>query len=223
LAGAFVPAVSKIVVSPIARWLHLAAGGLFICVTIPGIICAIATYRALLHARNLKLGLRGEQATAEALHEAADAGYRAFHDVQGGENWNIDHVAVGTKGVFLIETKARCRRRARDGQPEHKVRFDGITLTFPVGSDRAAIVQARRNSKWLAEYLAKKTGEAVAVDPIIVLPGWWVDDDRSGPVRAMNCNYLTQYLRHQQERLDPAQVTRILTALEEKNRTLEFW
>jgi hypothetical protein len=60
------------------------------------------------------------------------------------------------------------------------------------------------------------------VDPIVVLPGWYVLDDRKGRVRAMTCNYLTGYLRAQPEKIPAAQVRRIIAVLDEKNRTVEF-
>ncbi len=186
-----------------------------------GTALAIRAYRTLQEGRNVRLGLRGEQATAEALAEASDAGFRVFHDIQGGDDWNIDHVAIGPKGVFLMETKARSRIAAKGDQPEHHVKFDGTTLAFPMGIDRDAVAQARRNAGWLANFLTKKTGESVAVDAIVVLPGWWVEG-RGEVVKAMNCKYLTKYLRSQKDKMTPEQVTRITTALDEKNRTLDF-
>jgi hypothetical protein len=189
---------------------------------LPGAIYAVAAYRTMREAHIVRIGLRGEQATAEALAEAADVGFRTFHDIPAGEDWNIDHVAVGPKGVFLLETKA-LRRKGSNGDPaDHEVKFDGTTLAFPSGPDRETVHQARRNAKWLSEYLSRKVGQIVPIDTIVVLPGWSVDG-RSGPVKAMNCSYLTKYLRGQNNRLEPEHVTRIAEALEEKNRTLEIW
>ena len=75
--------------------------------SVAGIWATLRAFRHYRTAQNYRLGLRGEQAVAEVLHEVADSGFRAFHDLPGGEDWNIDHVAAGTRGVFLIETKAR--------------------------------------------------------------------------------------------------------------------
>lgn len=175
-------------------------------------------------ARHYRLGLRGEQAVAEALTEVASSGYRAFHDLPGGETWNIDHVVVGPQGVFVIETKARSRRTATGKQPAHKVGYDAETLYFPAGEDRLAIPQARRNARWLGEYLTKRTGERVDAAPLVVLPGWYVERgaaDTKG-LAAMNATYLKKFLANQPSQLPPAQVRRIITALEEKCRDVEF-
>lgn len=173
---------------------------------------------------HIKLGLRGEQAVAEALNEAAELGFRAFHDLQTGKVWNIDHVAVGTRGVFLIETKARRKRGASNGLAAHEVNYDGEFLEFPRCKTSEPIEQAKQNAKWLSNYLRNKTGEPVEVFPLVVLPGWFVKMPIKGNFRvsAMNGNYLSGFLRRQGEKIAPPQVRRIITALDEKCRDVEF-
>ena len=206
-----------------ARYLALSA--LIALPSLAGCLWAtLRAYKLFKEARNIRLGISGEQAVAESLGEAADSGFRAFHDLPGGDNWNIDHVAVGSRGVFLIETKARRRRANRPGQPAHEVIFDGEALQFPTGRDSKPLDQAKRNAAWLANYLDKKTGEPVRVQPLVVLPGWFVRIVQKGnfPVKAMNANYLVRFLQGQPETIAPAQVRRIITALDEKCRDVEF-
>jgi len=206
-----------------ALWL-ISSGSLLALFAAAGVLAAIRAFGCLREAQNIRLGLRGEQAVAETLHEVADCGFRAFHDFPGGEDWNIDHIAVGTRGVFLIETKARRRRGSLNGQKEHEVTYDEQALHFPTGTDRNAIPQARRNAKWLSNYLAGKTGEPVQVTPILVLPGWYVYpvDKRNFAIKAMNATYLAGHMRRQEHSIEPAQVRRIITALDEKCRDVEF-
>jgi len=185
-----------------------------------------ATLRAFRHyrtAQDYRLGLRGEQAVAEALNEVADCGFRAFHDLQTEKLGNIDHVAAGTRGVFLIETKARRRRKSRNQQPGHVVVYDGKMLQFPWGYDAEAVPQAERNARWLSTYLTKKTGENVVVQPLVVLPGWYVEQGKGNfNVKAMNAAFLAGFLRREDEKMAAAQVRRIITALDEKCRDVEF-
>lgn len=70
----------------------------------------------------------------------------------------------------------------------------------------------------------KLTGEPVRVEPVVVLPGWFVRITGKGnfPVKAMNANYLVRFLSGQTEIIPPAQVWRIITALDEKCRDMEF-
>ena len=166
--------------------------------------------------------MRGEQSVAETLYEVADCGFRVFHDLPGGENWNIDHVAAGTRGVFLIETKARRRRVSREGQPDHIVVYDGKVLSFPSGEDTRAVPQAERNARSLAELLTRKTEESVAAEPLVVVPGWFVERKGNFPLKAMNTSYLARYLRGRSDRIQAAQVRRIVAALDEECRDVEF-
>jgi hypothetical protein len=182
----------------------------------------LVAFRNLEVARNVRLGLRGEQAVAEALHEAADAGFRIFHDLVEERLGNIDHIAAGARGIFVIETKARRRRGSRNGKPEHVVTYDGKGLEFPCGYDVETIPQAERNAQWLAEFLSTRTAEPAVVQAVVTIPGWFVEPKGNFPVKVMNANYLVKYLRGQTTKLEPAQVQRIVAALDDKCRNVEF-
>jgi hypothetical protein len=185
---------------------------------------ALRAFHWFKEAQNMRLGLRGEQAVAEALNEAADSGFRAFHDLQTESNGNLDHVAIGTRGVFLIETKARRKRGGNNGQAAHEVVFDGEALQFPRSRETKPIEQAKRNAAWLANYLRKETGEPVEVFPLVVLPGWFVKKSERGNFRVevMAAKFLAVFLGRQAEKFEPAQVRRIKNALDKKCRDVEF-
>jgi hypothetical protein len=222
-AGVLGGYIARLLTQDTSLPLVLLASAVLLVTVLAGTALAIRAYRTLQERRTVRLNLRGEQATAEALHEASDAGFRIFHDIQAGDDWNIDHVAVSPKGLFLIETKARTRFGCCSARPEHHVKFDGTTLEFPTGNfDRDSVSQARRNAGWLNTFLIKKTGESVPVDTIVVVPGWWVDGRGGDGIKAMNCKHLTKYLRSQPDRLPADQAARITAALDEKNRTLDF-
>jgi hypothetical protein len=70
------------------------AGALLVAFSVAGAWITIRAFRHFGEAQNIRLGLRGEQAVAEVLHEVADSGFRAFHDLPGDGDWNIDHVCV---------------------------------------------------------------------------------------------------------------------------------
>ncbi len=204
-----------------AAWSALALA-LFAVLAGLGAWQVLRAFRSLDEGRNVRLGLRGEQAVAEALHEAADAGYRIFHDLVEEQIGNIDHIAVGVRGVFVIETKARRRRGSRNGKPEHVVAYDGKGLGFPRGYDAETIPQAERNARWLSEFLSKRTAESVLVEAVVTIPGWYVETKGNFPVKVMNAGYLTKYLRGQGTKLEASQVQRIVAALDDKCRDLEF-
>jgi hypothetical protein len=68
--------------------------------------CSLRVLHTFKRAQDIKLGLRGEQAVAEALNEAAECGFRSFHDFPAAEVWNIDHVAGSCDINFLPCTKS---------------------------------------------------------------------------------------------------------------------
>jgi hypothetical protein len=176
-------------------------------------------------ARSCRLNLRGEQVVGQALVEVADSGYRAYHNFPAGENWTLDHVAVGPQGVFLIETIARNRRRrGAPGHPAHEVHVHKNTLYFPAGTDSRTILQADRNAQWLANYLEKRIGEPVPVTPMVVLPGWCVvyKAPPATRVEVVNPQFMVSHLREQPDTLTDTQLGGVLAALEEKCRDVEF-
>jgi hypothetical protein len=123
-----------------------------------------------------------------------------------------------------FETKARRKRGSSKGQAAHEVIYDGNALQFPSYRDAKPIDQARRNAKWLSNYLGRKTGEPVQVVPLVVLPGWFVTMSAKGsfPVRVMNTTFLHGYLQRENEKIEAAQVRRIIAVLDEKCRDMEF-
>jgi len=182
----------------------------------------LLAFRNLEEARNVRLGLRGEQAVAEVLHETADAGYRIFHDLVEKQIGNIDHIVVGSRGVFVIESKARRRRGTRNAKPEHVVTYDGKGLEFPCWYDTETIPQAEHNARWLGEFLSKRTAEPITVEAVVAIPGWYVETKGNFPVKVMNAAYLAKFLRGQSQKLAVAQVQRIVALLDDKCRDVEF-
>jgi hypothetical protein len=174
--------------------------------------------------RSWRLGARGEQAVAESLADPklAAAGYRAFHDLPGDGPWNTDHVVVGPGGVFVIETKACVRRKAKRDQPEHVVVYDGQTLRFPWRVEDRAVTQVESNVKWVRKKIAPYAPNDIVVMPVIVVPGWWVESLGDFPVKAMNATYLVNYLASAEWRFTPEQLRAINSRLDELCRTLEF-
>ena len=174
--------------------------------------------------RNWRFGLRGEQAVAESLADrgVAAAGYVAFHDVPGEGEWNIDHVVVGPGGVFVLETKARPRRKATRSQEEQEVFFDGKVLDFPWCYDGKAAEQVERNARWVREFLTGFGPKDLVVQPVIVVPGWYVKTKGNYPVKAMNATYLVGYLKGARRVFSPEQLETTMRRLDERCRVVEF-
>jgi len=174
--------------------------------------------------RACRLGLRGEQAVAETLNHRSvlEAGYTSFHDVPGDGNWNIDHVVVGPAGIFVLETKTRSKRKSLNGQEEHKVLFDGRKLQFPWCFDDQAAQQVVRNAEWIKELLRNFGPSDIPIQPIVVVPGWYVETKGKFPILAMNAKYLSLYLTRQSGPFSQGQLMPLIRRIEERCRNLEF-
>jgi len=63
-------------------------------------------FRVSEDARNWRRGARGERCTARQLDRLTDRGWVVFHDLAvPGCRANVDHLAVGPSGIFLIDSK----------------------------------------------------------------------------------------------------------------------
>lgn len=121
-------------------------------------------------ARRLRLGRDGERAVGQFLETMEVESARVFHDVQA-EGFNLDHVLVCERGIFVIETKTWSKPKSdsrisvqsgailRDGQPVNQ---------DPIG-------QVLGGSSWLTRLLTEGTGRKFQVQSVVVFPGWWVE------------------------------------------------
>ena len=145
--------------------------------------------RDLVRYRSDRLGYLGEREVAEHLQCLLARGYRIFHDVPAegsGKPFNLDHVAIGPRGVALIETKTRRKGRARPGMKDHVVTYDGNKLIWPWGEDSHGLQQAQAEADWLKKFIKQRTNIDTPVKPILAIPGWWVEAKAYKPVTVVN-------------------------------------
>jgi hypothetical protein len=177
---------------------------------------------------NRYLGYFGERIVAEHLEPLKLLGWRIFHDVpcvNNGTKFNIDHIAVGPTGTFVIETKTRRKGSARPGFDDHKVYFDGRDLVWPWGEDNHGLEQAEQNAVWLANTLKTELGERVHVTPYLTLPGWWVESKPSREsrlCRVLNSKGLAKFLANGTTIQGQKQIDAIAAKLEARCRDVEY-
>ena len=124
----------------------------------------------------IKQGRDGERAVGQYLEMLRENGHRIFHDILG-DNFNIDHVIISRKGVFVVETKTYSK--PEKGRAE--IHFNGKKLSMDsVGVQTGPITQVSASSKWLADVLLETTGKRFPVKPVILFPGWYVKTDSEG-------------------------------------------
>ncbi|HWH75403.1 MAG TPA: nuclease-related domain-containing protein [Methylibium sp.] len=170
----------------------------------------------------LRLGVDAELAVGQELDQLMRRGAVVFHDLPG-EGFNIDHVVVASQGVFAVETKGYSKRSSLPGKAAARVEFNGQCLRFPHRQTSAPLEQSQRQAQWLSRWLSQATGDAVAVTPVLALPGWFVDRKGVGTVRVYSGLELAKLLdaRGGSRGLGPAELQRIAHQLEQRCRNVK--
>jgi hypothetical protein len=147
---------------------------LAICYILMMTFLSLRLYRLIRHRQDLYLGLDCEQAVGQELNQLMFDGCRVYHDFQA-DGFNIDHIVIGSNGVFAVETKGRSKPDRGRGQEDVRVVYDGQSLKFPTWKETKPLEQAKRQAVWLSSWLSKATGDRITVKPALALPGWYVD------------------------------------------------
>lgn len=146
--------------------------------------------------KQLKLGRDGERVVGEHLDILREKGYKIFHDIVG-ENFNIDHVIISTKGIFVIETKTYSKPNDKDAQLHfngREITVDGLQLS------NNPVDQATASSNWLWNLLKESTGKEFQIKPVIVFPGWFIETTEEGKKSScwvLNPKALPQYIENE--------------------------
>lgn len=152
----------------------------------------------------LRQGIEGEKAVGQFLERLRSQGYQVFHDVMG-EGFNVDHVLIGPAGVFTIETKTWSKPARGDA----RIVYDGAGVSAAGRKpDRDPLLQARSQARWLGQLLAESTGKPLAVRPVVMFPGWYVEaaPGSQHEVWVMEPKGLPAFLAREQVRLQQQDV-----------------
>ena len=166
----------------------------------------IAILRALKQARLINSGIAAEKAVGQFLEQFRAQGYSVIHDITvktKDKAFNIDHLLIGPKGIFTIETKSW--RKPMKGQCI--VAYDGQkVLINGHAPDRDPIVQALGQAAWVRDYLASCTAlSAIPVTPIVVYPGWFSNYQQSvkAKVKVVNEYFISACIQDSPHTLAP--------------------
>jgi hypothetical protein len=175
-------------------------------------------FKLMKHRNHLRLGYDCELAVGQELNNRVRDGFFVFHDFPA-DAFNIDHILIGSTGVFAIETKGRAKPRVAENN-NWKMEYDGKKLIFPGWSETKPIEQARSQAEWLSGWLQKATGSPCKVIPVLVIPGWFVKITATSDVRIFYGKD-SSFLAKGQPVLSPRQIQAIVHQVEQKCRTVE--
>ena len=144
---------------------------LFSAVAIVAVLYSVVKVRPLLRqVKHLRQGRDGERAVGQYLEELRESGCKVLHDIVA-DNFNIDHLVLSEKGIFLIETKTFSK--PLKGEPI--IKYDGEKLLINGHEpDRNPVVQAKASARWLHDFLQETTGKSFPIKPVVLFPGWFI-------------------------------------------------
>jgi hypothetical protein len=182
---------------------------------------AIRTIKMRPKIRNLRLGMEGEKVVGQSLEVSRANGATVFHDICA-KDFNVDHVVVSPKGIFVIETKTRSKPTGT----RVAVRYDGEKLSVNGNvPSRDPIMQVLANSAWVRELVKKSTGKTFPVRPVVLFPGWYVETENANAhdkVWVLNPKCLLSFIQHEKVDLPPEDVNLITFHLSRYIRSENF-
>lgn len=160
------------------------------------IFCIYKMRKTLKEVKAAKLGRDGERAVGQYLEHLREKGHRIFHDLLG-DNFNLDHVIISRKGIYVIETKTY----SKPTKGEAKISFDGQSLDIKaLGNQTKPITQVVAASNWLKNILFETTGKNFSIRPVILFPGWYIESIGQGkksPIWVLNPKALPSFIENQ--------------------------
>lgn len=178
-------------------------------------------WRKLKKRSALYLALDCELAIGQELNQLMIEGYSVYHDFPA-EGFNIDHIVVGPKGVFAVETKGRSKPDKNLGTEEATVVYDGESLIFPNWAEKKPLDQAKRQAVWLNRWLSSAIGEPVSVYPVLALPGWFIERKKPADIFIFNGKIPQNLLKWKNDNaLSETLIKRIVHQLEQSCRNVE--
>jgi hypothetical protein len=176
-------------------------GALFV---VAAVWCAVSLARGLRHVERYFKGARGEERVAGILQKLPD-GYHVFNDfVACGRH--VDHVVVGSGGVFAVETKFWLGRVTLE---------DGHILLDGQLTDRPPLKQVLKEAEAVRNELAKR-GWKGEVTPVLAFASDTFEAKiaESGGVVIINSNALEASFASVRTVLPPAELDRLVRLME---------
>jgi hypothetical protein len=166
--------------------------------TLAILFCVYKFRKIFKEVKSIKLGRDGERVVGQYLENLRESGHRVFHDLIG-DSFNLDHVVISTKGIYVIETKTYSK--PLKGVP--RITFDGEKLIIAeLGEKSSPIVQVNSATSWLKNIIQESTGKSFPIKPVVLFPGWYVESTEKGKKSntwVLNPKVLPTYLNNQPE------------------------
>ena len=117
-------------------------------------------------------GLEGERLVGETLNRLSNESTFVFHDIPGNR-FNVDHIIVSTRGIFVIETKhfnrEICNEFFYDGSMIYRVMKDGRKFPCP-----KLLPQIDGEARFIEQEIEHRTEMKLPVVKVAILIGSYI-------------------------------------------------
>lgn len=153
-------------------------------------------------------GARGEEAVA-ALLASLPSEYQVFHDVSCGAAGGIDHVVVGPKGLFVVETKCWAGRVTVE---------KGVVLCNGAVPTRSPIAQVRLAAQALVRVLSEGLDTVPTPVPVVCFASNTLAEIcvKQDDTTVCNATVLLALIEEHPGRVSSDDIERIVKVLERK-------
>ena len=182
------------------------------------IYCVVKIIIHLKKIKNFKQGRDGERAVGQYLETFREMGCNVFHDILG-DNFNVDHVVISDKGIFVIETKTY----SKPEKGNTVIDFDGRRVLINGRESKTDIViQAKAASSYVKKLIRDSTGKNFEAFPVVLFPGWFVDGvgNKKGEMWVLEPRVFKKFLSYEKTKLSPEDVALISYHLSRHIRSL---
>lgn len=162
-------------------YIYLAAVKIdFFCAITFSIITLLFVIRGFVKVKKIRLmlkryrkGLEGERLVGESLNKLSSESTYVFHDIPG-ERFNVDHIIVSTRGIFVIETKHfnrdLCQEFYYDGSMIYRVMKDGRKFLCP-----KLLPQIDGEARFIEHEIERRTDTKLTVIKVAILIGSYIN------------------------------------------------
>lgn len=190
---------------------------IFMLIFLGYVISLLQKYYPVL--RDYRLGRDGERSVAQYLSAVArqlskeDANMHIYHDlVNEKKKFNIDHVIVSKKGIFIVETKTY-----RKDQGTTNTIFSNGKELIKNGQKLTNNIplQIKGQAQWLQSELHQITGKKYQIIKIIAFVGWYVEGEKIDDIYITTAKTLKNIIENQYSKIlyDDEELKRITSCI----------
>jgi nuclease-like protein len=158
---------------------------------------------------NWQVGAWGEESTAKALRALEGEGWIVMHDLDAAGHGNVDHIAVGPGGVFVLDSKNLPGSVTVDGRGVTVRRLDDPSLSYQHPGSRHLVDLARQTH----DRTLRSSQVKAWVTPVMVLWAEFPQRVVEGRCTYVHGDEVVAWLRSRPAKMSPARVRVVAEAV----------